>query len=152
MKQKYAAKLNADNDWETQIWKQLRTQFGISPLPGYRLLRSGKKRIRIISESAFEHFLLLPYTATAGLYLGEYSRNRVRLSMDGAQLLGPFATKNIVELDTEQATRWLQGESIIYEDKRRDYVIVMQSNDILGCGRLSNGILHSFVPKIRRLK
>jgi NOL1/NOP2/fmu family ribosome biogenesis protein len=70
--------------------------------------------------------------------------------MDGAMLLGRFATKQKIQLTAEQAKNWMQGESINYEDKQRGYVIVYHEEDILGCGSISQGILHSFVPKKRR--
>ncbi len=144
--------LTPDPEWEANIWEFLASQFGIPKITGYRFLRSGRKRIRLISEAAFHNLPGLPYTGTTGLYIGEYSQTAVRLSMDGANLLGRFATKQIIELTKEQAEAWLQGESINYDDKQQGYVIVIFKGDILGCGSLSHGTLHSFVPKIRRPK
>lgn len=152
MKRKQAASLLIDPKWETEVWARIELQYGITVPPHYRILRSGRKKLRLLSEKAFELFSQLPYTVTAGLYLGEYSRNAVRLSMDGAQILGQFATRNVVTLNKYQAANWLQGESINYKDERRGYVIVKEKDKILGCGRLSNGVLHSFVPKVRRPK
>lgn len=144
--------LTVDLEREIQVWQLLKKQFGIPKLTGYRFLKSGQKRIRLISEAAFNLLSKLPYTGTTGLYIGEYSPNAFRLSMDGAQLLGHRATKQKVKLTDAQAQQWLQGESINYEDKQRGYVIVAYNNIILGCGSLSKGLLRSFVPKIRRLK
>jgi NOL1/NOP2/fmu family ribosome biogenesis protein len=144
--------LTVDLERETHVWQLLNRQFGIRKIAGYRLLKSGRKRIRLISEAAFNLLSQLPYTGTTGIYIGEYSPNAFRLSMDGAQLLGPYATKQKVELTDIQAQKWLQGESVNYEDKQRGYVIVLHDNTIIGCGSLSHGLLRSFVPKIRRLK
>lgn len=142
--------LTIDLEREAHVWQLLRQQFGIPKLPGYRFLKSGRKRIRLISEEAFKLLSSLPYTGTTGLYVGEYSPNAFRLSMDGAQLLGPHATKQIVHLTDNQARAWLQGELINYEDEQRGYVIVVHNTTIIGCGSLSRGKLRSFVPKIRR--
>ncbi len=142
--------LTVDLEREAHVWKHLYNQFGIPKLDGYRFLKSGRKRIRLISEAAFNLLPELPYTGTSGLYIGEYSPNAFRLSMDGAQLLGPHATKQIVELNDEQAETWLQGESVNYENEQRGYVIVVHNTTIIGCGSLSYGKLRSFVPKIRR--
>ncbi len=144
--------LTVDLEREAHVWHLLFTQFGIPKLVGYRLLKSGRKRIRLISTAAFNLLSELPYTGSTGLYIGEYSPNAFRLSMDGAHLLGPHAVKQRVELNDEQAEAWLQGESINYEDKQRGYVIVVHNNTILGCGSLSQGTLRSFIPKIRRPK
>ena len=142
--------LTIDLEREAHVWQLLRQQFGIPKLLGYRFLKSGRKRIRLISEEAFKLLSSLPYTGTTGLYVGEYSPNAFRLSMDGAQLLGPHATKQIVHLTDNQARAWLQGELINYEDEQRGYVIVVHNTTIIGCGSLSRGKLRSFVPKIRR--
>ncbi|MFW9831853.1 MAG: hypothetical protein ACFFD8_08760 [Candidatus Thorarchaeota archaeon] len=144
--------LIVDPEWESHAWNLLKTQYGISNLPKYRLLRSGRKRIRLINNETFTHLSDVPFTGTTGLYVGEYSPNAIRLSMDGAQLLGRYASKQIIKLNLEQANAWLRGESINYEDKQKGYVIVFHKEDILGCGSLSHGILNSFVPKVRRLK
>lgn len=144
--------LTIDSQREAQVWQHLFEQFGIPRIPGYRFLKSGRKRIRLISEMAFNILGNLPYTGTTGLYVGEYSPTAFRLSMDGAHILGPYATKQIVKLTDEQAEVWLQGESVNYEDEQRGYVIVIHNDTILGCGSLSEGKLRSFIPKIRRLK
>ena len=144
--------LRIDQEWETHVWELLYTQFGIPQLPGYRFLKSGRKRIRLITEAALNHLTDVPFTGTTGMYVGEYSPRAIRLSMDGAQILGRHASKRIIELTDEQTNYWLQGESINFKDEMRGYVIVTHNDDILGCGSLSQGLLHSFVPKVRRPK
>lgn len=150
MRSKSTVNLIKDEKWEQEVWKLLHNQYGISQLPGYRLLRSGRKRIRIISEEAFKLVTQVPCAGPAGLYFGEYRPHVVRPSMDGAQLIGPHATKGVVTITKEQTARWLQGQSIETEDEQRGYVIVSDGRSFLGCGSLSNGTLLSFVPKVRR--
>jgi len=149
---KDSVKLVADLQWEQEVWGLLKAQFGIPKPTNYRLLRSGRKRIRLISKAAVPLVSKVPCTGHVGLYFGEYTPHAIRLTMDGAQLIGSLATKQIVALTKEQAKTWLQGQPIEYKDKRHDYVIVKHNEDILGCGRLSGGVLHSFVPKSRRPK
>ena len=149
---KPSVKLVADDDWEEEVWQLLEKQYGVSRMPGARLIRSGKKRIRLISNEAFLQVFTVPCVGPAGLYIGEYSPRSVRLSMDGAILLGRTARKQFIELSAEQANVWLQGETIQMEVKEKGYVIVKHKDDILGCGSLSNGQLLSFVPKTRRIR
>lgn len=152
MRKPKSSPLILNEEWESHVWNLLFSQFGILKLKGYRFLQSGKKRIRLISKTASTLLHEVPYTGSTGLYVGEYSPRAVRLTMDGAMLLGPHASKQIIHLTAEQAKDWMQGESINYENKQRGYVIVYHKEDILGCGSLSQGILHSFVPKTRRPK
>jgi NOL1/NOP2/fmu family ribosome biogenesis protein len=130
----------------------LESQFGIPRQHQYRLLQSGRKRIRMVSAGVYNLLSKLTAAGPVGLYIGEYSPQTIRLSMDGAHLLGPLATKQTIELDDDQAKTWLQGEPMNYKAEHKGYVIVVNQGDILGCGRLSDGVLHSFVPKVRRLK
>ena len=140
----------ADEQWEAEMWRLIGAQFGVTPLPGYKLFQSGRHRIRIISEAAYQLRHLARKVELAGLYLGELGPNGFRLSLDGAQLLGPRATKQVVSLTSAQAEAWLGGESVDIEDSRSGYVIVRHESDILGCGSLSGGRLHNFLPKDRR--
>jgi NOL1/NOP2/fmu family ribosome biogenesis protein len=147
---KSALHIEGNEQWEAEMWRLIGTQFGVNPLPGYRLLRSGKRRIRIVSEEAYQLVRLIPKPEVAGLYLGELGPSGIRLSLDGSQLIGPHATKQIVSLTPAQAEAWLRGESIDIKDSHRGYVIVRHQSDILGCGSLFGGRLHNFLPKDRR--
>jgi NOL1/NOP2/fmu family ribosome biogenesis protein len=150
MQAKPAVSLVVDEKWEKKVWALLHNQYGMSQLPGSRLLRSGRKRIRIISEDAFQLIHQVQCAGPAGLYFGEYRPQVVRPSMDGAQLIGPYATKGVVTITQEQSHRWLQGEPVHVQDEQRGYVIVSDGRRFLGCGSLSKGTLLSFVPKVRR--
>jgi NOL1/NOP2/fmu family ribosome biogenesis protein len=150
MRAKSTISLVKDEKWEREVWNLLHKQYGIPKLPHYRFIRSGKKRIRILSKKAFGLVNQVPCVGPAGLYFGEYRPHAVRPSMDGAQLIGPYATKGVVTITIEQAKHWLQGESITTEEDGRGYVIVSDGHRFLGCGSLSNGTLLSFVPKVRR--
>ncbi len=150
MRSKSTVNLVVDDKWEKEVWGLLHHQYGVSQLPGYRLLRSGRKRIRIISEEAFKLVTQVPCAGPAGLYFGEYRPHAIRPSMDGAQLIGPYATKGVVIITKEQANNWLQGQSIEIKDDQHGYVIVSDGHRFLGCGSLSKGVLLSFVPKVRR--
>jgi len=149
---KRTASLTADEEWEREVWRLLEEQFGAPRLPGFRLLRSGKNRIRLISEEAYQLVGQTPTPRPAGLYFGEQTPEGIRLSIEGAQLVGPKATRQVVNLTPSQADIWLQGQPVRVQDQRTGFVIVRQEGDILGCGRLSQGLLHSFIPKVRRPK
>lgn len=147
---KAAGHLQLDERWETETWRFIESQFGVKPLLGCRLLQSGQHRIRIITQDAYELVSQIPRVEVAGLYMGERGPNGIRLSLDGAQLIGPQAVRQVLVLKQEQAEAWLRGESIDVEDSRSGYVIVAHEADVLGCGSLSRGRLHNFLPKDRR--
>ncbi len=65
------------------------------------------------------------------------------------RVIGIHATKNVVELDEEQALNFMRGEDIHASfSADRGYVIVKSAQDILGCG-FYNGkdLLINQIPK-----
>ena len=98
---------------------------------------------------------------SAGLYFGELRNSQLRLSIEGSQIIGQKAEKNVVELNDEQLRKWLSGEDIEIAtenpgggsgDDGSGYAIIKCGNDFFGCGRLKEGKLLNFVPKARRMK
>ncbi len=88
-----------------------------------------------------------------GLYFGELKDGQLRLSIEGSQIIGPSAKKNVAEISTQEMKVWLKGEDLVKEcEGCTGFVIVRSGNDFLGCGRYSNGTIKNFVPKTRRIK
>lgn len=88
---------------------------------------------------------------SVGLYIGEFKKGELRLSIEGSQLIGPHAKKNVVELDKDELRQWLRGEDLVKDVKAEGYVIMKSGNDFVGCGRVKEGKILNFVPKARRL-
>lgn len=87
----------------------------------------------------------------AGLYIGEWKNGELRLSVDGSQIVGPFASKNIVELSDEELLAWLRGEVLEKKVENQGIVFIHHDKDFVGCGKVKEGKILNFVPKIRRL-
>lgn len=88
---------------------------------------------------------------SAGLYIAEVKEDQLRLSIEGAQLIGPHATKNVCEFSREQIKEWLQGKDIAVDEVFSEFVIIKYGNDYLGSGKYKEGLILNFVPKARRL-
>ncbi len=89
-----------------------------------------------------------------GLYFAELRHEQLRLSIEGSQIVGKKATKNVVELDDNQLKQWLAGEEIELTEsscENNSYVIIKHGSDFFSCGRIKDGKLLNFVPKSRRL-
>ncbi|HLC57599.1 MAG TPA: hypothetical protein VJH95_03440 [Candidatus Nanoarchaeia archaeon] len=87
-----------------------------------------------------------------GLYFANSSPEGLRLTIEGSQLIGKMATKNILELNKEQSKQWFSGEDINIASAMQGFVLIKHAHDFLGTGRLANGILHNFLGKERRIK
>ena len=87
-----------------------------------------------------------------GLYFGQLRNNEFRLSIEGSQLVGNIATKNVVEIDDTQLRDWLGGNSLEMSlNSSTGYVIIKHNDDFLGCGKCKDGKILNFVPKARRI-
>src|SRR3989344_819831 len=76
----------------------------------------------------------------------------IRMSIEGSQIVGPKAEKNVVELDEEETKKWFKGEDIEKEcSDCRGFVILKHGNDFLGSGKYSNKRILNYVSKTRRI-
>lgn len=125
----------------------------------YAFLMNKDKRIYIISKDLAR----VPYDEMKvdgiGIYFGEMYNEKLRLSIEGAQIIGRNATKNIHDLDYDQMIYWIKGNDIEFPDVGEDFVIVRHKEpktrkyDILGCGKYNRqtGKLMNYVSKSRKL-
>lgn len=137
-----------------RVVEKLNEQFGISKLP-YLLLQFGKEKIRLYSGNLSSQELSILdknlRIESAGLYFAKIQDNEIRLSLDAIHLLNQQITKNILELTDEQAEKWFHGEDLpIATDK--NFKILKNNDDFLGCGKSTGERITNFVPKERRIK
>jgi NOL1/NOP2/fmu family ribosome biogenesis protein len=133
-----------------QLYQIIENQWGIRPTLDYAFLKSDE-RIYLISKDIKNINLNLLKVNSMGLYIGELNRNQLRLSVEGSQLLGPFAQKNVVDISKLQLAKWLRGEEIEC-DAKNAFVIVKHGEDYFGCGKAKDGRILNYVPKTRRLE
>jgi len=100
-----------------------------------------------------------------GLYFGKqiidrHGRKEARLGLDALHLMKNQITKNIIEINEEQAAKWFRGNNIEMTPEQKEqykdvkeFVAVKYKNDFIGTAKLTNqGILLSFLPKERRIR
>ena len=130
----------------------IKEQFGIDALAlDYYFLKNMKGKINIISKSLGKINTDSMNVNSIGLYIGK-DDNGIRLSIEGSQIIGHLATKNVIELDNDQIEKWVRGYDIEIKAQFNGYVIVKNNNDYYGCGRYKDGKILNFVPKERRVK
>ncbi len=132
-----------------KIIEQVKNHFGIENLElDYIFLMSDERKVYLVSEDAARVELDMLRVNSLGLYFGAFEDN-FRLSIEGAQLIGRKAKKNVVELNDD--TKWLEGNDIEVSGEN-GLKIVKCKNDFLGTGQLKNGTLINYVSKERRIK
>ncbi|MBW2977274.1 hypothetical protein KY331_00355 [Candidatus Woesearchaeota archaeon] len=88
-----------------------------------------------------------------GLYLAQKMIDGLRLSIEGSQLIGPKAKKNVLELTEKQKKEWIKGYDLELDKPLSGFLIIKHQQDFLGCGKaIKPNKLLNYVPKNRRLK
>jgi len=89
----------------------------------------------------------------AGLYLGEVLPEGIRLSIEGSQLIGPSAKKNVLIIDDEQLEPWVKGKDLELRGfDKEGFFIIKYNKDFLGCARIKKNKVQNLVTKNRRIK
>lgn len=148
-----------------EIKRRLKENYGFSgELEGSLLLSSKEEKIFLLSGAE-----LLPdgvdkrmRVDRAGLYIGKLLSNGVLLNVEGSQLVGPHAAKNILELDEAHLELWVKGEDLELsaeekmkigeKGKESGVFIVRHGNDFLGCAIIKDGKALNQLSKNRRVK
>ena len=121
-------------------------------LEDYFFMKSEEDKYYITSRDVEKVELKKLRLNAIGLYIAEVNNTQVRLSIEGSQLIGPHAKKNVVNVNETQMRDWLKGEELSVEGNHTGFVIIKYNNDFLGSGKFSEGKVLNFIPKVRRVK
>ena len=135
-----------------EIHKLIESQWGAKIKLGYGFLKNSKNRIFIINKSISKIDFSKLRLNSAGMYFCEIDDKGIRLSIEGTQIIGAKAAKNVVEINEEETRKWFKGEDIEKECKDcKGFVILKNKNDFLGTGKYANGRILNYVSKTRRV-
>ncbi len=141
------------NSKETkEILKLIEEQWGAKLKLDYTFARNSKNRIFIVNKDINKIDFSKLRVNSIGMYFCDLE-NGIRLSIEGSQIIGPKAAKNVVEINEEQAKQWLKGEDLEIEDKNdySGFAIIKNKNDFLGTGKYKEGKVLNYVNKGRRI-
>lgn len=129
----------------------LESQFGFNEKLDYIFFINGKNKIYIANKELSTIDLSKLRINSVGMYIAELRKDVARLSIEGSQLIGPKATKNVVELQDAEAREWMKGKDLDNTWDVQGFVIIKRDGDYLGCGRATKDKILNFVSKARRL-
>jgi NOL1/NOP2/fmu family ribosome biogenesis protein len=145
--------LNILNTREVKkIREQVIGQFGFFPKEDYAYLRNENNRIFLVNKDIARIELKKLKIDKIGLYFAEIMKNEeVRLSKEGAQIIGKGAKSNVIELNEGEIKEYFQG-SDLDKDLGNDnkLVLLRYKDDIIGCAKYKEGKILNFLPKINR--
>jgi len=143
-----------------QIEKKLSEQFGISKVSG-TIVRHGREKLFLftgeINEKQFGEISEKIPIERMGVYFARIAEDKtgetkLRLSIEGTQILQEQITKNIFELNKKQTEEWMMGRELNIQTGKKDFLIMKYKDDFLGTGKASELKISNFIPKERRLK
>jgi len=134
------------------ILHQLEKQFGFTEELPYVFFKNNKHKVLIINKELSQIDMIKLRINSLGLYFGEIMDSReIRLSIEGSQIVGQTATKNVVAVDENTAKQWMYGQDIEGQYDATGFVILKYGNYYIGCGRCKDGKISNHVPKNRRI-
>src|SRR3989338_1014184 len=98
-----------------EIYHLIEAQWGTKLKLDLAFLKNNKNRIFIVNKELSQLDLSKLRINSAGLYFCEIDDKGIRLSIEGSQIIGNKATKNIAEISNEQLKQWLKGEDLEIE-------------------------------------
>lgn len=138
-----------------EILNKLKKQFGISTLDGIFVQRGAERLFLFQGNFEINQIKKLERTIPierVGVYFGKIQNNQIRLSIEGIHLLKNQITKNIFELNKEQAEQWMKGQELQIKTGKKEFLIMKYNEDFIGCGKASEEKISNYIPKSRRLK
>ena len=140
-----------------EIEKELEKQFGIKEVKG-KILMWGEEKLFFFTGELGEEEIRKVEQATAvekvGTYFAKLINHEIKLTIEGSQLFKEQISKNIFEINSEQAEEWMMGRELNLQSGLKGFVVLKnkETGDLLGCGKASQEKITNFIPKSRRLK
>ena len=135
-----------------EIKSKILGQWGLDFKTDFAFLLSSKNRLYLVSKDISKIDYEKLRLQVVGVYFGEIMDNgELRLSIEGSQMIGKDAKKNVVEIEKEDVKKWLYGKDIKTSTECSGFVIVKNNGDFMGTGKVKEGEILNFIPKIRRV-
>lgn len=134
-----------------EILNKIKETYGINELKlDYLFYMNPDGKIFLLSKKFHELDNKILNINSIGLYFANLSKE-IRLSIEGSQLIGNLASKNVVNINEKQLKNWLFGEDLEINGDFKGFVLIRNGNDFYGSGKALNNKILNFVPKERRI-
>ena len=135
----------------SRILSKLNEQFEINLKIDYGMLRNKDGKIFLVTKDLGKVNLDKLRINDIGLYAIREDKE-IRLSIEGSQLFGKHARKNIYEINKDEANLWMTGNNIKCNKVYNGFVIIKYEDNFLGTGKYKNNEIINYVPKERWIK
>ncbi len=119
-----------------EILNKLGEFYGINKLElDYVFYQNTKGRIFLLSNK-FKEFEYDTKINSLGMYFANLKNDEIRLSIEGSQIIGEKAKKNVLELNENELRDWLLGEDFKTDEEFKGFVLIKNKNDFYGTGKI----------------
>ena len=135
-----------------QIKNILKEQFDYTYTEDYVFLLNNKNKLFITNKDISQIELDKLRIDKYGLYFGEF-KNELRLSMEGAWLIGQKAKTNIIEINNQELKSYFLGEDLPKDlGEKNRFVLLKYAKEIISCAKYKDQKILNYLPKLHRSK
>ncbi len=111
-------------------------------------------KLFIANKSLFDFGFDEYRVKSLGKYIGTFMKDGFRFSIEGSQLFGQLANKNIFNITEEERNLWILGETLVCNnsDFEDQYILVKCGKDFIASGKVKEGKILNYISKNRKLK
>ena len=136
----------------SRILNKIKEQFNIDEIKlNSKLIQNKENKIFLITKDINKINLNKLRINNIGLYIARYD-GELRLTIEGSQLFGKFAKKNIHEINNDEVKLWMTGNKIKCDKIYNGFVIIKHGNNFLGTGKYKDNEIINYIPKERWIK
>lgn len=138
---------------DESVVRNIRAYYGINHFPRGIMLVSTGKRLRAVTEEAYELAKRLKGVVGLGVYAAKKIGENYYFSIEGSQIFGDHIENRVVEVTWEEAEQWMKGAPIKREGAEpRSIIVVRLGRVYLGSGKVSrDGKIYPLIPKERQI-
>jgi len=119
------------------------------------ILNNIEKKVKIFSKEILDLNLSKLKVNSIGIYFGKLKANdKIHLTIEGSQLVGRDAKKNVSTISEENAFPFMSGKDVFPESciecEDHNFVIIKCGDDIMGTGLMQEGKIKNLLPKSRK--
>jgi NOL1/NOP2/fmu family ribosome biogenesis protein len=121
-----------------------------------KFFKTSEEKIWLVSREVFDLDFSKLRVNSVGLYFGKLKRNeKIQLSIEGSQIVGRKASKNIAIINEENLKKFLQGFDFFAQElincELNNFVLIKFGEDFVGTGILRENYIENILPKARRI-
>jgi len=135
------------------VVKSLKNQYALTDLGlDYVFVSGSDDKIYVVDKKFAELDVGNLRINSVGLYFCTLQEGKVRLSIEGSQIIGPSAKRNVLIISKRDVDGWVAGNDLVKEYNLDGFVLIKYGDDFYGSGKCKSSKVLNYIPKSRRIR